>query len=235
MPGSDHDLRNDQEDARGIERLLHFLAGGVVIFLLGAGVLVISAINQGSDSPATAAAAGPQAGTPVQVYIGQRHLALASAEGESTAIVSLREYVPDDGAQGIISGAAVLRYLVAAPGGAPEVTEDVARWRVDARLRAVEERDALSEQISSTQEAEFAQVAQQDVDRLNKLIQSLDAKGPVIFGAVVEDDAKALAKLVTHPKVRLVDTILPSPASDSTTRGVRPEEVDTAGNPPVRP
>lgn len=235
MPGSGDDRRVDQEDSGAIERLLHFLAGGVVIFLLGAGVLVMSAINQGSDSPATKAAVGPQAGIPIQVYIGQRHLALASAEGESTAIVSLREYVPDDGVQGIISGAAVLRYLVVAPGGAPEVTEDVARWRSGARRRALEERDALSEQISSTQDVEFSQIAQQDVDRLNKLIQSMDAKGTVIFGAVVEGDAKALAKLVTHPKVRLVDSILPSLANDSTIRGVRPEEVDTAGNPPVRP
>lgn len=235
MRGSGDDHRVDQEDSGGIERLLYFLAGGVVIFLLGAGVLVASAVSQGSDGPAIEAAAGPQAGTPLQGYAGQRHLALASAEGESTAIVSLREYVSDDGVKGIISGVAVLRYLVAAPGGAPEVTEDVARWRSGARRQALEERDALSQQISSTQDVEFSQSAQQDVDRLNKLIQSLDAKGPVVFGAVVEGDAGALAKLVTHPKIRLVDPILPSRASDSTIRGVRPEEADTAGNPPVRP
>lgn len=226
---------NEDGDGGGVERLFYFLAGGVVVFLLGAGVLVISAISQGTDSPATLAAAGPGPGTALQTYTTQRHLAIAETKGKSVAIVSLREYVPDDGVRAIVPGVTVRRYLVAAPGGKPEVTGDVSEWRAGARKLAIDERDALTKQISTLENPEFEQTSQQDIELLNKLIGGLDAKVPVIFGVIVEGDAEALAKLVTDPKVRLVDPIPPSTADDSTVRGVRPEEGETAGNPPARP
>lgn len=238
MRGSHADPRldaNEGEEQGGVERLLYFLAGGAVVFLLGAGVLVISAISQGADSPATLAVAGPGPGIALQPYITQRHLAIAETKGKSVAIVSLRGYVQHDGLQAIVLGVRVRRYLVAAPNGKPELTEDVAEWRVDARKRAVDERDELTKQISTLGNEEFEQTSKQDIELLNKLIEGLDAKVPVIFGVMVEGEAETLAKLVANPEVRLVDPIAPSAVDDSAAHGVRPEEGETAGIPPTRP
>lgn len=219
-----------------VQRSLWLLVGGLIIFLLGAGVLVASLIRQNEQDPSFSGtqAAGPALGVDIAVYAAERHATILEDQEAGAAIISFTKYLLDTDAPAALNGLAIRRYLVVAPGGKPAVTDDVAAWRKDQRVAAERERKEITDIIPTVGDPEYLKQYQADLQLWNRMIQELDRGVGVVFGVVAEGNRDQIIKTVAHPTVRLVDVIDPEAIGTRELHGAFPEE-KVAGQPPARP
>lgn len=202
---------------------------GVIVFLLGAGVAVVAGGEGDGGGPT---GIGPAPGTRLEAYAEDRRAVLAGTGGTRRAVVSFDAYLDAGTARGLV-GHDVVTFLVAAPGAAPEVTEDPGAWAGRRARTAREEVAAFDSLIPTVEDPEFALQYRQDRERALRTAEALEAGEPVVFAAVVRAPAPALRTLARARGVRLVD--LAEAGATGTPRGLRPEERVVAGQPSVRP
>lgn len=186
------------------------------------------------ESPADAI--GPPPGTPLASYRARRAAALEAVEGRRVAVVSFTRYRDEAEARAALRGVRVVRLLVAARGGEPAVVAgSLERW-VETTVRALaQEREALTAMLD-TDDPEFHAQFTEDIRRIDAVRAGLDARGSIVFGAVVEASGDDLRDLAGTPPVRLVDVGASTARPDAERlAGVRPEETIRAGQPPERP
>ncbi|MGI9022785.1 MAG: hypothetical protein ACR2HV_06070 [Acidimicrobiales bacterium] len=228
-------------DAPARRILLLFAASLVAV---GLGGLVFVSVNKESfddTSPVAGSAApagvGPEAGVDIAGYVDGRAAALADASGERTAVVSFPEYMSDAQARATVGGAQVVSVLAAVPGGLPAVVNgDMAGWVNGQVAEKRSERDEIRQLLPTVDDPQFKSFYQQEIDRLDGLLEGVDSDGPLVFGVVVRAPSSDLQALATKPQVRLVD-VGPSATLKANTpiRGLRPEETVRANDPPTRP
>lgn len=212
-------------------RLVRNLLIALAIFVVG-GVVAVVAGSDGGDDPARP---GPPLGGSVSDYAEARQAALADADGVHRAVISFREYQSDDAPADAVTdvvGRSVEAWLVAAPGAAPEVTDDVDGWREETAEAARAEAAEFESLIPTVEDPEFARQYEHDRDRALRVAESLETGEPVVFAVVVRGPAGALRDLASHDDVRLVDVLAGGGAPP---RGLRPEERRVVGRPPERP
>ena len=227
---------------RDLERLVLRAVAALVAVVLAAGVAV--AVSRSEDAgvgggalargDAGGAGIGPASGADVAAFVADRRLALERATGERAAVVSFERYLTE-GEAGALAGARAL--LVAGPGGEPAVVSDgVAAWVVAERRRARDEASSLESLLATTDQADFADIYREDIDRYTALATLLEPDAPIVFAIAVVADAGRLRALGRDPAVRLVDVGDSSSLPDAgRIRGLRPEERVRAGQPPYRP
>ena len=233
---------NDDDD-RSARRVLLLFALSLIVIGLGGLVTVTLRDDGGNDDPRvgaaqlTSAGVGPAAGEPLPAYLDARRTALASATGNRAAVVSFGKYVSEAQARAAVGKLPVTSLLAAVPGGSPSVvTGSMAQW-VDGQLADNRsERDEIKKLIPTVDDPQFKKFYEDEVVRLSKLVDSVKADGPLVFGAVVKGPAADLQAAARAPDVRLVDV---APSADVTpetpVRGIRPEEAERANDPPTRP
>lgn len=229
------------------ERLILRAVAALVAFVFASGVAVALTRTDddavgGDDVPSVEgepllSGAGPLPGTDVPTYVTARTDALPGVEGRVTAVVSFREYAVEREGRAELAGVDVLGLLVAAPGGVPVVvTGGLDRWAARERAEAEAELTNLAAMLETTEDPDFRTEFQADMARLTGLLEHLDGRGPVVFGAVVRVHATELRALADRPEVRLVDVVSKEPPDNLVVlAGLRPEETDRAGTPRTRP
>ncbi|MGH9276580.1 MAG: hypothetical protein ACRD12_00495 [Acidimicrobiales bacterium] len=241
---------DDEDDERAARRTVWLLGAGVAVLAVGLVVFVTvytlrsgggsaesPVITTPEDAARVVGGIGPPPGTEVGAYIDARKAALAGATGDHVAVVSLSAYTTEAKARAHAAPVEVLAVIAAAPGGAPAVVEgDLAGWVQSQTAEARAERDEIQKLIPTVDDGNFKRFYQQEVERLNKLINSIKPNGDLAFAVVVRGPAPALQQLGAKGEVRLVD-IGPNaearPANEY--RGLRPEESSNANEPNTRP
>jgi hypothetical protein len=219
---------------------LHLMVGGMILFLLGGGALAAASVSHHHKSTvrgaANAAPAGPDRATALERYIADRSAELGSAKGRLTAVVSFRAYATEEQAKRAVGNANIVRWLVAAPGGEPDVTDDVKRWRQGV-VRSAQDEIAEFEKLIPTlsQDPDFERQSRQDMETDRKLVAAVQGGTPLVFGVVVDADAALLRTIGTRAEVRLVDLAPSAKSANTDIHGLRPEEVVAAGDPSERP
>lgn len=219
----------DRADSRESARVLRNLIAAAGVFVVGALVVVFTS-SDGEEGDAVSA--GPPFGAVVADYVSERHERLDEIEGPVRAVVSFTTYLSDQGAREVVGGD-VERWLVAAPGAAPRVTDDPGTWRREFAAAAREEAAELEALIPTVEDEEFLAQYRADVDRAQELAEALEAGDPVVYGVVITADAAALHRLRREMEVRLVDPV--DPEARGEIRGLRPEETAVVGEPAERP
>ena len=192
------------------------------------------------DSASLVRGIGPTPGAELGPYLDNRRKALAAASGQRVAVVSFNRYMTEAQARALTGGTPVKAVLAAIPGGAPAtVTTALGTW-LDAEQSAMRtERDEIQKLLPTvTGDPEFKAAYEEDVKRLTDALNSVKADGPLVFGLVVEGTAESLRALAARggADVRLLDVAPPeAPQPDSDFRGIRPEEILEANDPPTRP
>jgi len=229
---------SSQQRASALQAL-HLMVGGMILFLLGGGALAATAVNhhkKSNDTAVTEQPAGPDRAAPLEQYILDRNAELRTAKGRVTAVISFRAYVTDDQARALAGGVRVQRWLVAAPGSEPDVTDNVKGWR-DGVVRAAQDEISEFEKLLPTlsQDPDFERQSRQDMETDRKLVAAVQGGVALVFGVIAEGDADAMRAVAKRNDVRLVD-IAPGALSESAdVHGLRPEETVAAGDPKERP
>lgn len=215
--------------------------GGVVDDDDGGDVPTVADDGAVTDDPVLAPVSiGPAPGVALADHVAVQAAALEAATGRRVAVVSLTSYRDATSADEVAAtvGAEVLARLVTLPGSAPElVAGDLQAWVDERRGPLGEERDALAEILPTVEEgSEFIPIYEADLARLDAVLDELGDGGELVFGLVVVADAGTLRLLAQQAEVRLVD-VGPDAHFDASGAyaGVRPEELDVAGTPDVRP
>lgn len=248
MPGYGND--GDDRAARRTVRLL-----AVAVFVAVLAVTVYVSLSALGDDPAPGGApaaggletvttlpapaqVGPAPGTDLAGYVTSRKAALAAARDERMAVVSLVKYSTQTQAKAVVGATPIVSLLVAPPGTGPEVvTGDLAAWVKTQTAATIAERDEMKKLIPTVGDPAFKTFYAEEVARLDKALKSLAPDSAMVFGVVVRGPAAALQALGARAEVRLVDvaeTAADAPV-DAVYRGLRPEEVAKAGEPPMRP
>jgi hypothetical protein len=190
-----------------------------------------------SSAPDADQAIGPVAGSPVAAYIGDRKLALAGAQGERVAVVSLGGYSTEADSRAAVGSLPVVGFIVAAPGAnAVTVTGGLDAWAQEQRKADETERNEIKSLIPTVDDAQFKKFYESEVTRLDKAITDVSPASPVVFAVIVRGPAADLQALAVKPGIRLVDVgVTAQTTPDTAFRGLRPEETDKAGLPPNRP
>jgi hypothetical protein len=193
----------------------------------------------GVDAPVSV---GPVRGTAIPEYLAAQQSALASVTGSLVAVVSFAAYETAADADAVVAavpGLSTLARLVALPGGAPAVVDEpLENWLEGQRAPLQADRDQIAELLPTIEDPNdpFIPEYQSDLADLDAQLASLDPASDLVFGLVVKGDADGLRQLAASTGVRLV-----APGADGSVgdlqsyRGLRPEEVDTAGTPDARP
>ena len=232
------------EDDRSARRVLLLFAFSLIVVGLG-GLVTVSLRDSGGDDPSVAGAGGPlptaglgpSPGEPLPAYLDARRAALASATGNRTAVVSFGKYLNESQARAALGKLSVTSLLAAVPGRSPAVVSgSIGQWLDTQLAENRSERDEIRRLIPTVDDPQFKKFYEEEVARLNKLVDTVKADGPLVFGAVVKGPVSDLQAVVKAPDVRLVDV---APSSDVTpetpVRGIRPEEAERANDPPTRP
>ena len=232
-----------EDDDRSARKVLLLFAFSLIVIGLG-GLVSVTLRDSGSDDPSIAAGGplpsagvGPAPGEPLPAYLDARRAALASASGTRGAVVSFGTYVNEAQARAAVGKLTVTSLLAAVPGGSPAVVTGGMREWVDAQIADKRgERDEIRKLIPTVDNAEFKKFYEDEVARLSKLVDDVEADGPLVFGAVVKGPASELQAVAKAADVRLVD-VAPSAeiTPETPVRGIRPEEVERANDPPTRP
>ncbi len=231
----------DDGPARRI--LLLFAASLVVVGLCGLLAITLFDWRGGTATSATKDAGklssgiGPQPGDDVAGYLASRSPDLISAKGDRTAVVSLPAYVNEAQARTIAGQAKVVGLLAAVPGGPPAVvTGSIAAW-VDGQVAEKRtNRDEMKQLLPTVDDPQFKTFYQEEIARLNSLLDGVEPDGPLVFGVVVEAPSTALRTLGESGQVRLVDVAPTAKVPrNASFRGLRPEETAKANTPPARP
>lgn len=235
-------MASPEPSPAAVERLLLRSAGALVIFLLAAGIGLALARDEDSVErigvPDGGAALekgtiGPLPGSTLAAYERSARGALSEATGRRQAVVSFRRYMSESDAREMVPGATAL--LVAAQSGTPRAVSDVGTWAKEERDSAEAEKAELEALIPTVEDPAFAAQYRRDIARLERLLERLDPAGRIVFGAVVEDEAAELRLIAADDSVRLVDVERTGSGQVTVFRGIRPEEVDVANDPPTRP
>jgi hypothetical protein len=231
------------DDDRSARRVLLLFAFSLIVIGLG-GLVTVALRDSGGDDPAVSAGGplpstglGPSPGEPLPAYLEARRAALGSAKGNRAAVVSFGTYVNEAQARAAVGKLTVTSLLAAVPGGSPAVvTGGMAPW-VEAQLAENRgERDEIRRLIPTVDDPQFKKFYEEEVARLNKLVDDVKADGPLVFGAVVKGTVADLQAVSRGPDIRLVDVAPSADVSPETpVRGIRPEEVERANDPPTRP
>lgn len=180
---------------------------------------------------------GPAAGTDVVSYGLARKAALAAASGDRIAIVSFWNYTTEAKAKALVGDTEVVGLLAAAPGGQPAfVPGGLAAWVTAQTAETRAERDEINKLLPTVDDPQFKTFYRGELDRLNRVINSITPTGDLVFGLVVRAPSASLQQFATKPEVRIVDV---GPTADldpkQTYRGLRPEENSKANDPNTRP
>jgi len=238
---NDPRLPDDDGDAFARRVLLLFAFSLVAV---GLGGLVFVTVNRESfDDTGTVADSavvtgiGPQPGVDLAGYANERAAALADAGGERLAVVSFTDYVSETQARAMVGQVKVVSLLAAVPGGLPDVVNgSLADWVNGQVAEQRKERDEIRSLLPTVDDPQFAAFYQEEIARLDALLEGVDANGALVFAAVVKGSAADLKALSTTPGVRLVDVAASSKMSgDAPVGGLRPEETVTANDPATRP
>jgi len=244
----------DEADERAARWTLRLLAGAVFVVVLAATLLFSLRALHDLPSPPVAAGPtdaqptattvatvvtdlGPQAGVDVATYVQNRRTALAATHDERVAVVSLAKYATEAQARALVGPLPVVALLVAPPGVGPgAVTGDLATWAKAQVASTQSDQDEIKKLIPTVDDPAFKSFYQSEVDRLGKAIKNFAPDGAIVFGVVVRGGAAPLQALGARPDVRMVDVgefaqVDPKAAF----RGLRPEEVAKANDPPLRP
>lgn len=231
-------------DDRAVERLLFRAIGAFVAVLLAGAFFALQrdADDAQPTGPSSGAeplnAIGPLDGAQVATYTRTRQAALSSAEGLRGAVVSFGRYVTAEVARRAVAPLEPEAYFVAAPGGHPSAVETLDKWATEEREAATKEKAELERLLASgtVDQPDFEAQYRAEVTRLDRVLALIDPAGEMVFAVAVEAPAQDLRDVGLNPTVRLVDvgasSSLPALAS---LRGLRPEELVTAGDPPQRP
>ena len=235
-------MASAEPGVREVERLLLRSVGALVVFLLAAGIglalsgddeIVDNVVSGEDGATLEKGAIGPLPGATLEAYERSARRQLSEASGRRGAVVSFVRYLNEDDARELVPGATAL--LVAAPYGAPRMVDDIATWAEEERAAAEAEKGELEALIPTVEDQAFATQYRRDIARLDRLLERIDPKGRIVFGAVVEADAAELRVIAKDNAVRLVDVARPKAGKVTTFRGLRPEERDVANDPPTRP
>lgn len=226
-------------------RVLLLLAASLVIVGL-CGLLAVTVTDwPGSSTPtvvtkdagALSSGLGPQPGDDVAGYTAARKTGLGAATGDRTAVISLPAYVSESEARAAAGQAKVVGLLAAVPGGLPSVViGSMADWVNGQVADKRSDRDEIQKLVPTVDDPQFKTFYQDEIARLNKLLDGVEPDGPLVFGVIVQAPSTALKALDGSPQVRLVD-VAPSAVVPPGTafRGLRPEEATKANDPPARP
>jgi hypothetical protein len=180
---------------------------------------------------------GPSPGTEVAGYVTSRKAALAAARDERVAVVSLAKYSTQAQAKALMGTMPVVALLVAPPGIGPSVvTGDLAAWTKTQTEATAAERDEIKKLIPTVTDGAFKKFYNEEVARLDRALRNFAPTSAMVFGVVVRGPAATLQALGARAEVRLVDVAEnAAPAENVVYRGLRPEEVAKADQPPLRP
>ncbi|MGI8777013.1 MAG: hypothetical protein ACR2LJ_06410 [Acidimicrobiales bacterium] len=228
-------------------RVLLLLAASLVVLGL-CGLLAVTVIHRPSggksaDKPTTnnavaaSSSIGPEPGDDLGGYVAGRSTALSAATGDRSAVVSLPAYVNETQARAAVGQAKVVGLLAAVPGGLPSVvTGSMAMWVNGQVADKRNDRDEMQSLLPTVDDPQFKTFYQDEIVRLDKLLDAVKPDGPLVFGVVVQAPAKSLQALAASGQVRLVDVGTTATLPPGTPiRGVRPEETVKANGPPTRP
>ncbi len=232
------------EDDTAARRILLLFAASLIVVGLG-GLLAVTVTHWPGKATRTAVAKdagtpssglGPQPGDDVAGYLANRSTALAAATGDRTAVISLPDYVSEAQARAAVGPAKVVGVLAAVPGGLPGVvTGSMSDWVNGQVADKRSDRDEMKQLVPTVDDPQFKAFYQDEIARLNKLLDGVSADGPLVFGVVVQAPAAALQTLGGSGQVRLVDVAPPGVVRPGTAfRGLRPEETAKANDPPTR-
>ncbi|MGH9150712.1 MAG: hypothetical protein ACRD0F_10280, partial [Acidimicrobiales bacterium] len=232
-------------------RTVRVLFAAVVAFVLAVAFFVttemldrapVAAPPALTPVPTTAAPApgllGPAPGTVVAAYVTSRAAQVAQATGNPRAVVSFTRFLPEADARRVGRSLTIERLLVAAPGGRPQAVADFGAWAAAQRSEALSERSELERLLPTVSDQDFLRQYRADIDELNRLAAQFEARSPLVFGLVVSGPAGALKAAARSIDVRVVDlapAVEVTPGDLDGARGLRPEEVTTAGTPATRP
>ena len=239
-------------DDRAARRTVRLLAVALFVAVLSVTVFVsLSLINDGGAGPSAGpppvvetvttlpppTQVGPAAGTDLAGYVSGRKAALAAVREERVAVVSFVKYSTQAQAKALIGTAPVVSLLVAPPGIAPAVvTGDLTAWATAQTAASTAERDEIMKLIPTVTDPAFKTFYNAEVARLDKALKNFSPTSALVFGVVVRAQPAALQALGAKADVRLVDVAATgAPAADTMYRGLRPEEVAKADEPPMRP
>jgi hypothetical protein len=235
-------------ELRAAWRAVVTLIGALALVVLAAGLLVMAdrrqddrvAADQHSEIEAGAVpvqSVGPRSGTRIRLYQAERAEAIRSASGTRLAVVSLTRYASEAEARGATGDVDVVGLLVAPSGGEPQfVDEELRLWSEQERAAAARERGEIERLLPTVPEGDFAAFYRTEVVRLRRVERELSTDTPLVFGLVLRAPAEVLRSLARAPGVRLVDVAPHAQAAPGATfRGIRPEEIDVAGDPATRP
>lgn len=183
---------------------------------------------------------GPSTGTDLERHMVAAERELASVEGRRVAVVSFTSYTDEDGARRLLgldaedASVELVAWLVAVPGGAPDVTDDLEAFREAVTTDAEEQLAEIARLLPTVDDDDFAEFYEQELVRYQALLDRVAE--PAVFGAVVVASGTELRALASEDDVRLVGVGHAAElAPGARIRGVRPEEVVIAGEPPLRP
>jgi hypothetical protein len=239
------------EDELAAIRTLRLVVVAVVLAAIGFVAIALARITDDDggeqadvptfDAPA-AVSVGPSDGRAVADYVASQRSTLGSASGRRVAVVSLAAYraaADVDALAASVPDVDVLARLVALPGGGPFVVDEpLENWLAGQRAPLQAERDEIAGLLPTIEDPDDPFIAgyEEELARLDAQLAALDPAVPLVFGVVVRADADALRALAALADVRVVAPAADDDVADLTTyRGLRPEEVDTAGTPDLRP
>jgi hypothetical protein len=244
----------DDDDERAARWTVRFLAVGFFVAVLAV-TLVVSLASLGDEpgrpvaataapaspavttAPTTVTDLGPLPGVDIAGYVQNRRAALAATHDDRVAVVSLAKYVTETQARAVAGSLPVIALLVAPPGVAPAiVTTDLATWAKTQTDATRSEQDEIKKLLPTVDDPAFKTFYQSEIDRLGKALKNFAPDGAIVFGVVVRAPATGLQALGARPDVRLVDVGDNAQADPKAVfRGLRPEEVTKANDPPLRP
>ena len=244
----------DDADERAARWTLRLLAVSVTVVVLAATVVFSLMALQDDPAPSDRVAQqpenvetvttlppppeyGPAPGSEVPGYVASRKAALAANRDERVAVVSFAKYSTQAQSKTLIGSLQPVALLVAPPGAAPSVvTGDLAAWVATQTEETRAEREEIRKLIPTVTDAAFKTFYNEEVARLDKVLKNFSPTSSMVFGAVVRGPAAALQALGAKSDVRLVDvTDTATPDAKAVFRGLRPEEVARANEPPMRP
>ncbi|HUQ62890.1 MAG TPA: hypothetical protein VM121_03975 [Acidimicrobiales bacterium] len=240
-----------RRDDLSTRRTLMLFAVGLVVIGLGGLVAVTFGSDDdsaGTQQPTSATTTivkgavlvtemGPGLDENLAPYLKARSKDLVKAKGDRVAVVSFKRYLTEPEARAVSGGSTITALLAALPGGSPSVVKgSVDDWLSEQFAASREERDQIRQLLPTVDDPQFQADYQARIDELNNIIGAVDPDQPLVFGLVVRAPAESLQTLAKASDVRVVDV---GPAAAATAnavfRGVRPEEVTTANDPPARP
>ncbi len=236
---SDVSPERDAAEGRAARRTLLLLVAAVAAALVGVVVWVVhpeDGTSQHGDSSSIVDEIGPPPGTAVAAYITARRQRLTEVEGRRAAVVSFTDYVTDDEAATLLGGAVdVAAKLIALPGGEPRRAASVTEERDAAITEAKDQLREIGALVPTVEDPDFAEFYRSELIRYRTIVKA-GTQDDIVFGALVVGRAGDLRAIGSRSSVRLVDVGDGSRfAADSVVRALRPEESDTAGEPPFRP